>query len=65
MALHLAGTLRHFLLGLGKLVIGVTEKDQPQNWDGILGRLQLGVGSEFIRSVPEAFFKVSVICGHI
>ena len=59
-----AGLLGHVLFSLGKLVIGVPEEDQAKNRDGILGRLQFGVGPKFICGVPKTFFKISVICWH-
>jgi len=59
-----AGFLGHPLLGLSKLVIGVPEEDQPEDWDGIFRRLQLGVGSQFVGCVPQPLLKVRVIRWH-
>ena len=59
-----AALLRHLFLGLSKLVIGVAEEDQPENRDGIFGRLQLGVGTKFVRSVPQTFLQIRVIRRH-
>ena len=59
-----AALLSQLLLGLGELVVGVPEEDEPQNRDRILGRLQLGVRPEFVGGVPQTFFKISMICWH-
>ena len=57
-----AALLRHLFLGLSKLVIGVAEEDQAKNRDGIFRRL--GVGTKFVRSVPQTFLQIRVIRRH-
>ena len=53
----LAGELR---FGLGELVVGVAQEDQAEHRDGILRRLQFGVGPEFVGGSPQAFFEFGV-----
>jgi hypothetical protein len=51
-------------LGLREFVVGVSQEDEAKDRDGILGRLQLGVGPEFIGGCPQAFFKFGMVRWH-
>ena len=54
-----------FLRGRRELVVGVAQEDQPQHRDGVLRRLQLGVGPQLVGRVPQALLDVGVIAGHV
>ena len=50
-----AGALaRQLGLGLGEPAVGELEEDQPQDRDGVLGRLEVGVGPQLVRRLPQA-----------
>ena len=51
-------------LGLGEFVVGVAQKDEAEDGDGVLGRLQLGIGAELVGGSPEAFFEFGGVGGH-
>ena len=47
------------------VVIGEFEEDQPQHGDGILARLQVGIGAEVVGGPPEVVFELfELVAGH-
>lgn len=50
-------------LGLRELVIGVAQKDQAKDGDGVLVRLQLGIRAELVCRLPQALFCLGGVGG--
>jgi len=53
------------LLGVGELVVGVAQEDQPQHGDRVLGRFESGISAQFVGGVPEAFFDLGIVGWHV
>jgi len=60
----LAALSLKLLLCLAELEVCILEKYQAENRQGVLGGFQLGVGPQFIRRTPEAFFDIVVVSWH-
>ncbi len=45
--------------------ISKAKEDQPEHGNGVLGRLQFGVGPEFVSGSPEALFQFGVVGWHV
>ena len=59
-----AACARQFLRRRLELVVGIAQKDQPQHRDGVFRGLQLGIGPQLIRRVPQAGFDVVAVMIH-
>ena len=47
-----------------ELVVGIAQEDQPQDRDGVFRGLQLGVGPQLVRRVPQAGFDIVAVMIH-
>ena len=59
-----AALARQFLYRRLKLVVGITQKDQPQHRAGVFRGLQPGIGPPLIRRSPRAGFDVIAVMIH-
>lgn len=52
------------LFCVGELLVGVTEKNEAEDGDGIFGGFQLRIGAELVGRVPESLLNLVVVVWH-